>query len=47
MKGWFFEKIHKRDKPLSKLTKRQRWSNQVNKIRKKQDLTTDTKESRE
>ena len=34
-KSWFFEKINKTDKPLSKLTKRQRENSQINKIRNK------------
>jgi hypothetical protein len=33
--SWFFEKINKLDKSLSKLTKRHRDSIQINKIRKK------------
>ncbi|MBV2150709.1 endonuclease/exonuclease/phosphatase family protein [Sphingobium sp. AS12] len=32
-KSWFFEKINKIDKPLSKLTKQQRVNMQINKIR--------------
>ena len=44
-KSWFFEKINKIDKPLSKLIKRQRESIQINKIRnEKGDMTTDTEE---
>ena len=43
--SWFFEKINKIDKPLSKLIKRQRESIQINKIRnKKGDKSTDTEE---
>ena len=34
-KNWLFEKINKIDKPLSKLTKRQRENIQINKIRNK------------
>ena len=34
-KSWFFEKINKIDKPLSKLTKRQRENIQINKVRNK------------
>ena len=34
IKSWFFEKINKIDKPLAKLTKRQRDNNQINKIQK-------------
>ena len=38
----FFEKINKKDKPLSKLTKRQRWNMQINKIRnEKRNIITD------
>ena len=34
-KRWFFEKINKIDKPLAKLTKKERGGgNQINKIRK-------------
>ena len=41
--SWFFEKINKTDKPLSKLTKRQR--EKFNKIRnQKEDITTDMEE---
>ena len=44
-KSWFFEKINKIDKPLSKLTKRQRENIQINKIEnEKWDITTDTEE---
>ncbi|XP_076422449.1 membrane-associated guanylate kinase, WW and PDZ domain-containing protein 2 isoform X12 [Peromyscus maniculatus bairdii] len=44
-KSWFFEKINKIDKPLSKLTKRQRERIQINKIRnEKGDITTDIEE---
>jgi hypothetical protein len=32
-KSWFLEKINKIDKPLAKLTKRQRDNIQINKIR--------------
>ncbi|KAL6033092.1 hypothetical protein STEG23_031330 [Scotinomys teguina] len=43
-KSWFFEKI-KIDKPLSRLTKRQRESIQINKIRNEiGDITTDNEE---
>ena len=33
VKSWFFEKIHKIDKPLARLIKKQREKNQINKIR--------------
>ena len=32
-KSWFFEKIHKIDKPLGRLIKKQREKNKINKIR--------------
>ena len=38
---WFFERINKTDKPLSRLTKKQREKNQINKIRnEKGEVTT-------
>ena len=44
-KNWFFEKINNIDKPLSKLTKRQRENLQINKIRnEKGDIKMDTGE---
>ncbi|KAL6045330.1 hypothetical protein STEG23_032568 [Scotinomys teguina] len=44
-KSWFFEKISKIDKTLSRLTKRQRESIQINKIRNEIGvITTDNKE---
>ncbi|KAL6078509.1 hypothetical protein STEG23_011078 [Scotinomys teguina] len=44
-KSWFFEKINKIDKPLSRLTKRQKESIQINKIRNEiRDITTDNNE---
>jgi hypothetical protein len=40
---WFFEKINKIDQPLVKLTKEQRDSIQINKIRNENgDITTET-----
>jgi hypothetical protein len=36
-KSWFFEKINKMDKPLAKITKRQKDSSQINKIRKERE----------
>ena len=39
-KSWFFEKINKIDKPLSKLIKRQRENTQINKIRNEKEDTT-------
>jgi hypothetical protein len=42
-RSWFFEKINKIDKPLARLTRGQRDSIQINKIRnEKGDLTTET-----
>ena len=44
-RSWFFEKINKIDKPLARLTKGQRDSIQINKLRKeKGDITTETEE---
>jgi superfamily II RNA helicase len=44
-KSWFFERINKIDKPLSKLTNRPRGSIQINKIRnEKEDITTEMEE---
>ncbi|KAL6081756.1 hypothetical protein STEG23_016838 [Scotinomys teguina] len=44
-KTWFFVKINKIDKPLSRLTKMQRESIQINKIRNEiGDITTDNEE---
>ncbi|KAL6034153.1 hypothetical protein STEG23_037080 [Scotinomys teguina] len=44
-KSWFFEKINKIDKPLSRLTKSQRESIQINKIiHEIGDITTDNEE---
>ncbi|KAL6043143.1 hypothetical protein STEG23_019324 [Scotinomys teguina] len=44
-KSWFFEKINKIEKPLSRLIKRQRESIQINKIRNEiGDITTDNEE---
>ena len=41
-KSWFFEKINKMDKPLTKLVKKKKEKNQINKIRnEKEDVTTD------
>ena len=44
-KIWFFEKINKIDKPLARLIKKKRETNQINKIRnEKVEFTTDNKE---
>ena len=37
-KSWFFERINKIDKPLSKLTKGSRGSIQINKIRNEEEI---------
>ena len=43
--SWFFEKINKIDKPLSRLIKNKREKNQINKIRdEKGKVTTDNAE---
>ena len=45
MKSWFFEKINKIDKPLSRLIKQKRERTQINKIRnEKGEVTTDITE---
>ena len=44
-KSWFFEKIYKIDKPLSRLIKKKRDKNQINKIRnEKGEVTMDNAE---
>ena len=44
-KSWFFEKINKIDKPLSRLIKKKREKNQINKIRnEKGEVTMDNTE---
>ena len=45
-KSWFFEKIYKIDKPLTRLIKKKkRGKNQINKIRiEKGEVTTDNAE---
>ena len=44
-KSWFFEKISKIDKPLTRLIKQKRERTQINKIRNERgEITTDTKE---
>ena len=41
-KSWFFESINKTDKPLTRLIKKQREKNQINKIRNENgEITTD------
>ena len=44
-KNWFFEKINKIDKPLTRLTKKQREKNQINEIRNENgEITTNSTE---
>ena len=44
-KSWFFEKINKIDKPLTRLIKKQREKNQINKIKNENgEITTDNPE---
>ena len=44
-KSWFFEKIHKIDKPLARLIKKKRERTQINKIiNENREVTTDTTE---
>ena len=44
-KSWFFEKINKIDKPLSRLIKKKRKKNQLTKVRnEKEEVTTDNAE---
>ena len=44
-KSWFFEKVHKIDKPLARLIKKKRERTQISKIRnEKGEVTTDTTE---
>ena len=41
-KSWFFDRIHKIDKPLARLIQKQRKKNQINKIRNENgEITTD------
>ena len=45
-KSWFFEEIHRIEKPLARLTKKKREKNQINKIRsEKGEGTTDNAET--
>ena len=42
IKNWFFEKINKIDKPLTRLIKKRREKNQINKIsNENEEITTD------
>ena len=44
-KSWFFEKINKIDKPLSRLIKKKTKKNQLTKVRnEKEEVTTDNAE---
>ena len=44
-KIWFFDKIHKIDKPLSRLIKKKRGKNQIDKIRNENgEIPTDNRE---
>ena len=44
-KSWFFEKIHKIDKPLARVIKKRKERNQINKIRNENgEITTDNTE---
>ena len=44
-KSWFFEKINKFDKPLTRLIRKKREKTQINRIRnEKGEVTTDTAE---
>ena len=44
-KSWFFEKINKIDKPLSRIIKKSREMTQINKVRnEKGEVITDSKE---
>ena len=40
--SWFFEKINKIDKLLTRLIKKKRWKTQINRIRNEKEVTTDT-----
>ena len=42
--SWFFEKINKIDKPLTRLIKKKREKTQINRIRNEKEVTTDTAE---
>ena len=43
-KSWFFEKINKIDKPLTRLIKKKREKTQSNRIRNEKEVATDTAE---
>ena len=44
-KCWFFEKINKVDKPLTRFIKKKRERTQINKLRNKREVTTNTTET--
>ena len=44
IKSWFFEKINNIDKPVARLIKKKREKTQINRIRNKKEVTTDTAE---
>ena len=47
-KSWFFKKINKIDKPLSRLIKKKREKNQIYKIRnEKGEITTDNRNTKD
>ena len=41
-KSWFFEKINKIDKPLARFITKKGEKTQINRIRNKKEVTTDT-----
>ena len=43
-KSWFFEKINKIEKPLTRLIKKKRKKTQLSRIRNEKEVTTDTAE---
>ena len=43
-KSWLFEKINKIDKPLARLIKKKREQTEINRIRNKKEVTTETTE---
>ena len=43
-KNWFFEKINKIDKPLTRLMEKKGVRTQINKIRNEREGTTNTRE---
>ena len=48
IKSWFFEKINKIDKPLSRVIKKKREKNEINKIRnEKGEVITDNRNTKD